>query len=573
MSLLLTISPCLLILYYYLCNRKNYKSINNSIVNRINSVHGQIDSLDKDLFVAKNVKTYDEAEQVKNALHKIFDDNGFGTIWQKISVELKLAYEHHEPINSNDKTIKTLKKIDEIVVPYDMINEFINIERINSLPNQFTGAGLLFTFLGLSYGVYQGSQSIMMVDVSISETIKSLTPLIQASGISFLTSFTGLLCSLEFTRFERKNTYKTEQAIILLAGEISKIVEYTSASYIQYQVNANLVKQIGLLGDIKKDLSANRMIEVSDKFDDSLDSFLESFVEHLKNHEEDVLENINRAEAKHTLIIGKLSESSEAFSNKFSNVIEELSSSLQKSISLVTENGAELTTEFNAAHDRLLQVVSSLEKLSSIDLSDAFDINQIAMDFSRLLNQSNDSLDSRYQETLGKSLEHFETISLDLVRKIYEQIECSHQNNEKKYQELQQPLTHLLDVMPGCVNNLVELNKTYHKGLHNLNRATSESYITANSMMNVKNDFVSINKSINETAKYHISINDELNVLNNNIKSLSSTLESINNHDENLLTGNSIRMKESNQSPATKPKNNRQANSLLAKIFRGKNLQ
>lgn len=70
-------------------------------------MHGQIDSLDKDLFVAKNVKTYDEAEQVKNALHKIFDDNGFGTIWQKISVELKLAYEHHEPINSNDKTIKT----------------------------------------------------------------------------------------------------------------------------------------------------------------------------------------------------------------------------------------------------------------------------------------------------------------------------------------------------------------------------------------------------------------------------------------------------------------------------------
>ncbi|ELV8773771.1 hypothetical protein QNE60_005148, partial [Vibrio harveyi] len=532
-----------------------------------------IGGLDKDLFVAKNVKTYDEAEQVKNALHKIFDDNGFGTIWQKISLELKLAYEHHEPINSNDKTIKTLKKIDEIVVPYDMINEFINIERINSLPNQFTGAGLLFTFLGLSYGVYQGSQSIMMVDVSISETIKSLTPLIQASGISFLTSFTGLLCSLEFTRFERKNTYKTEQAIISLAGEISKIVEYTSASHIQYQVNANLIKQIGLLDDIKNDLSANRMIEVSDKFDDSLDSFLEIFVEHLKNHEEDVLENINRAEEKHTLIIGKLSESSEAFSNKFSNVIEELSSSLQKSLSLVTDNGAELTTEFNAAHDRLLQVVSSLEKLSSIDLSDAFDINQIVMDFSRLLNQSNDSLDSRYQETLGKSLEHFETISLDLVRKIYEQIECSHQNNEKKYQELQQPLTHLLDVMPGCVNNLVELNKTYHKGLHNLNRATSESYSTANSMMNVKNDFVSINKSINDTAKYHISINDELNVLNNNIKALSSILESINNHDEDLLAGNSISMKESNQSSATKPKNNRQANSLLSKIFRGKNLQ
>lgn len=573
MSLLLTISPCLLILYYYLYNRKNYKSINNSIVNRINSVRGQIGGLDKDLFVAKNVKTYDEAEQVKNALHKIFDDNGFGTIWQKISVELKLAYEHYEPINSNDKTIKTLKKIDEIVVPYDMINEFINIERVNSLPNQFTGAGLLFTFLGLSYGVYQGSQSIMMVDVSIGETIKSLTPLIQASGISFLTSFTGLLCSLEFTRFERKNTYKTEQAIISLAGEISNIVEYTSASHIQYQVNANLIKQIGLLDDIKNDLSANRMIEVSDKFDDSLDSFLEIFVEHLKNHEEDVLENINRAEEKHTLIIGKLSESSEAFSNKFSDVIEELSSSLQKSLSLVTENGVELTTEFNAAHDRLLQVVSSLDKLSSIDLSDAFDINQIVMDFSRLLNQSNDSLDSRYQEALGKSLEHFETISLDLVRKIYEQIECSHQNNEKKYQELQQPLTHLLDVMPGCVNNLVELNKTYHKGLHNLNRATSESYSTANSMMNVKNDFVSINKSINETAKYHISINDELNVLNNNIRSLSSTLESINNHDENLLTGNSISMKESNQSPATKPKNHRQANSLLSKIFRGKDLQ
>jgi hypothetical protein len=70
-----------------------------------------------------------------------------------------------------------------------------------SLPNDFVGLGLVFTFLGLVAGLYFASRSMMSADLKTARD--ALVQLLHAATFKFLTSITGIGMSLLISVIQR----------------------------------------------------------------------------------------------------------------------------------------------------------------------------------------------------------------------------------------------------------------------------------------------------------------------------------------------------------------------------------
>jgi hypothetical protein len=70
-----------------------------------------------------------------------------------------------------------------------------------SVPNDFVGLGLVFTFLGLVAGLYFASRSMMSADLKTARD--ALVQLLHAATFKFLTSITGIGMSLLISTIQR----------------------------------------------------------------------------------------------------------------------------------------------------------------------------------------------------------------------------------------------------------------------------------------------------------------------------------------------------------------------------------
>lgn len=85
----------------------------------------------------------------------------------------------------------------------------VNDGLYSAIPGILTGAGLLFTFTGLSAGISLGSQGLASTHLNLSLLLETLTNLLNGAGQAFLTSLVGLLLSLLFVFGFKKTTQRT----------------------------------------------------------------------------------------------------------------------------------------------------------------------------------------------------------------------------------------------------------------------------------------------------------------------------------------------------------------------------
>jgi hypothetical protein len=77
----------------------------------------------------------------------------------------------------------------------------VRLRSFLSLPNDFVGLGLVFTFLGLVAGLYFASRSMMSADLKTARD--ALVQLLHAATFKFLTSITGIGMSLLISLVQR----------------------------------------------------------------------------------------------------------------------------------------------------------------------------------------------------------------------------------------------------------------------------------------------------------------------------------------------------------------------------------
>ena len=97
------------------------------------------------------------------------------------------------------------KRPEEYFTPNSITRNRGNFNSIESLGNFFVGAGLLFTFLGLVAALDQASMAITEAKQNTEEVLKALQLMLQISAFKFMTSVSGIFCSIMITSYARSS--------------------------------------------------------------------------------------------------------------------------------------------------------------------------------------------------------------------------------------------------------------------------------------------------------------------------------------------------------------------------------
>jgi len=119
-------------------------------------------------------------------------------------------YEFNETLtNQTDKDGKLVwfntKRPEEYFTPKSITRNRGNFNSIESLGNFFVGAGLLFTFLGLVAALDQASMAITEAKQDTEEVLLALRLMLQISAFKFMTSVSGIFCSIMITAYARSS--------------------------------------------------------------------------------------------------------------------------------------------------------------------------------------------------------------------------------------------------------------------------------------------------------------------------------------------------------------------------------
>lgn len=82
----------------------------------------------------------------------------------------------------------------------------LNLRFYNTFPNMLTGAGILFTFVGLVAGILLASDGLAADDIE--QQREALQDLLGGAGLAFSTSIVGLVTSIAFSGFEKRQIHR-----------------------------------------------------------------------------------------------------------------------------------------------------------------------------------------------------------------------------------------------------------------------------------------------------------------------------------------------------------------------------
>ena len=89
----------------------------------------------------------------------------------------------------------------------NLLGEHVNLRLYNALPNLFTGAGILGTFVGLVAGIYLAGQGLADPD----RAQAALSDLLSGASLAFSTSIAGLITSIAFSSREKHWLHQFEK--------------------------------------------------------------------------------------------------------------------------------------------------------------------------------------------------------------------------------------------------------------------------------------------------------------------------------------------------------------------------
>lgn len=280
----------------------------------------------------------------------------------------------------------------------------VNDGLYSAIPGILTGAGLLFTFTGLSAGISLGSQGLASTHLNLSLLLETLTNLLNGAGQAFLTSLVGLLLSLLFVFGFKKRHNALLVEIENLNAKIEDDITVLSAEALQFESGKLLVDQ------------SKKMTSLTDDVKLKLDSLFTQLLNGIKA--ENASEAADRKKAQDEIVaaiksieagISSMSQNqvkqiegvmTEAVS-KLSNIVEtqlhSISSGLTESANAISSASAEFKNAFLSinqkvagAVDATKQHISEMEKAFALASAE---IEKRVEALKDVLNASADRLD------------------------------------------------------------------------------------------------------------------------------------------------------------------------------------
>lgn len=213
-----------------------------------------------------------------------------------------------------------------------IVESRINVRFYREVSNYLPGLGILFTFVGLTAGIYLARGGLMTNDPEIMRS--ALSQLLNGASLAFLTSITGLLLSLPYSYAEKKLDHRIQMAIDEWCNGLDSRLQSITPEQIASDQLGELKDQTRQLERFNTDLA----VSISTALDERLE---QRFIPVLQQTLE-VLEGIRR-------------EQRESSETSIQRMVEEFRK-------LFTSAAG---TEMTAMADTLRQLTSQLETVAS----------------------------------------------------------------------------------------------------------------------------------------------------------------------------------------------------------------
>lgn len=124
-----------------------------------------------------------------------------------------------------------------------------------ALPGLLVGAGLLFTFFGLSVALVNAAAIVTATDTATRNA--SLRGLLDAASIKFWTSLVGLACSIAYAFWRSRRLRAVDHEIDGFCVFLEERFPLTTPAFLQAEANRHLEKQTKLADNFVNDLASS----------------------------------------------------------------------------------------------------------------------------------------------------------------------------------------------------------------------------------------------------------------------------------------------------------------------------
>lgn len=519
---------------------------------------------------------YRHLQDLVKKTNRLISQDSLGKQPQFVNL-LKTRFSH---ASKNIEHVNTLVLIDSVYSQEKFTSFRFNLRcqegeyLTKTLPNLLLAFGLLGTFLGITFNLYNISQIINQGNGDIADLTSQLQTPLQSMGIAFITSLIALICSSFLTVINLKfNT------IFLKNDLLNNLEDYLDNIY-KPQVE----------GDTRLDKAVNKMVEKQTEF---LTRFHENVGQVLERTFKQAAERIaNENEKSQQLayqVYQRLLDASSAINNGANTFQESMLNldnqvqSLRTMIPVLTQN----IEDFNKSADKIFTASTKIEASRFSE-----NLEKLTADLAQTENNFTQATNSLAQSTLDVKNDNQQASKL--AQQVYEQLKVSSQtleassvifaNSANAIKESQfsqnlvsatsnlsqidkqflailntlktiiKPIAANIQTLDSSINKMVEVSPNYEQFKTSIERLDKSSLIFGESAINIKdskfNDrlfettsnlvliqqqFGEMVKSLNQIVK-PIEINvktlelstDKMMQLSQNVAQINSSMENIN---------------------------------------------
>ncbi|XOB94287.1 anti-phage ZorAB system protein ZorA [Pseudomonadota bacterium 24LQ007] len=373
---------------------------------------------------------------------------------------------------------------------YTLLEPRLNLRLYNTLPNLFTGAGILGTFVGLVYGISQASGGLASGDIE--EAQVALSSLLNGAWLAFMTSIFGLATSLMFSYWEKHRIHQFDQTCSDWVEALDKRLQRVTPEKLANDSLMELRQQSTTFTQFTNDLA----FQIGEQFNSQVTSHLTPALDALYGEIHALrTEQQNASEEVLREIVDQFSKTISASAGKemeaFAETVKTMGQSLESQISAMSENHERMQAESQQTIESLSETFRESSRRLNEELADAVrnlvsEISQTVADMTQELRSATETTTSNmrhivesFDNSVGNLRSTIETMR-DLTsnsESLAEQMSELLEGVDRSHQAITDVISHL-DAVGSGIKESVSTLSTAGTGIEESVSRLEQSNIT-----------------------------------------------------------------------------------------------
>lgn len=213
------------------------------------------------LFVASR-KIRGALDRGRRALESVPNAQAFASQWPRIRKELESVELLENRWREWTETLVVRRGPDQSILATSRPAEWFDLGLYAdagadlryhaALPSLLVGAGLLFTFLGLAVALDSAGALVTAETAALRND--ALRTLLDTASFKFVASLVGLLCSIGYALFRKRQLRRSEESIARFCDALERHTHFVTPALLQAQAQEGSEVQLRLLAAAQKEL-------------------------------------------------------------------------------------------------------------------------------------------------------------------------------------------------------------------------------------------------------------------------------------------------------------------------------